>query len=119
VCLQKIDCGPRFVERCERRLTPSYYATSRRVTDFDPLRIGSKAQRSRYPMIFRKFFSVARRAECPNKKSKVRDKGGNISVDLSIGKSGQSAECYIDRGVGAPPREAGGSSADTRCGVGL
>jgi hypothetical protein len=56
---------------------------------------------------------------CAYKKSKVRDKGGNISVDLSIEKSEQSAECYIDRGGGALPREACGSPAGTRCGLGV
>ena len=42
----------------------------------------------------------------PTKNPQLRDKGGSISVGSSIERSGGSAEWYIDRGVGALPREA-------------
>ena len=55
----------------------------------------------------------------PTKNPRVRNESGDISVGLSFERSGQSAECYIDRGVGVLPRQACGSSAGTRCGAGV
>jgi len=42
----------------------------------------------------------------PTKNPKVRDKGGSIPVGSSIERSGEVPSGYINRGVGALPREA-------------